>query len=123
MACGTQIKGTSTVAMSEHYAKCTAVRQNDTIADMNSMDPDTEFGETITIDGIEYIPENAVSQCEMDGQLKLQGHQLNLLSRSLTDGFLFKYSAGPNGLVRQAECQQCLKRVRRPFNVKLATHR
>ena len=90
---------------------------------MNLMDADTEFGETITIDGIEYIPENAVSQREMDGQLKLQGYQLNLLSSSLTDGFLFKYSTGPNGLVRLAECQQCLKRVRRPFNVKLATHR
>lgn len=87
------------------------------------IDPDTEFGETITIDGIEYMPENAVSPREMDGQKKLQGYQLNLLTPNLTDGFLFKYSAGPNGLVRLAECQQCLKRVKRPFNVKLAAHR
>lgn len=127
MACRTKIYGRSKYEMSLHYhKKCTTLIQqsnNDaqgTFDNTNHNDSITEFDENETPDGIEYIREDAVSRREMDGQLKLQ--QIHDVS-SIAQGFMFKYLAMPNGLIRIAECQQCMKQIRRPFNWKLPQHR
>lgn len=127
MACRTKIYGRSKYEMSLHYhKKCTALIQqsNDdvqvTFDNTNRYDSTTDFDENEIRDGIEYIREDAVSRREMDGQLKLQ--QIHDVS-SIAQGFMFKYLAMPNGLIRIAECQQCMKQIRRPFNFKLPQHR
>lgn len=123
MACRATVCGTSNFQMSEHYnKKCARLSQNpdDVFNNIESNDVATEFEGIETPDGIEYFREDVISRREIDGQKKLQNiHDLG----DIAQGFLYKYSIGPKGMQRHAECQQCFKKVGRPFGVKFATHR
>lgn len=117
IACRTEVHCTSAFQMSQHYhKKCT----RHTLGDMNYTDFTTEFDENDESGEIEYTSEDTVSQREIDGQRKLH---MNHDVGSLADGFKFKYSSTPSGLRRCAECQQCMKRLGRPFGAKLTAHR
>lgn len=122
LTCRTQVSTSTVVDMMDHYRKYCKVILSRQQADGNGGTNTNVI--TTQYDGgsevIQYFYEDAVCRRELEGQRKFQ---VNNSGYTLVPGFKCKYLPTPNGLERIGECQQCMKKLKKPSSTKLKIHR